>query len=492
MPTRPNVLLITLDQFRADSMSCAGHPLVQTPHLDELAAAGVRLARHYAQAAPCAPGRAALYTGTYQMNNRVVANGTPLDDRFDNVARMARRAGYAPALFGYTDQGGDPRLANGPDDPRLSMWEGVLPGFDAVLELTEDHRPWVAWLGDLGYTIPSAADPDSVALALLATESARPAEHSVSTFLTDALLAWIDRQDGPWFAHASYLRPHPPYDAAGAFATMYDPADCPAPAPIPAQRHPLHDMVLGVPEVAAPTDRAAMARLQAQYFGMISEVDAQLGRVWEHLRGRGMWDDTVVVVTADHGEQLGDQGLMQKLAFFESSYAILGIVRDPRRPAGHGTVVERFTENVDIVPTLCEAMGLEVPAQCDGYPLTPFLDGVEPDGWRDAAHYEWDWRDVFIGRGEHAWPWDRRLERQHLAVLRSDGRAYVQFGDGSWRCYDLAADPTWQTEVDDPAVVLADAQAMLVWSSQHAERTFTDMLLRDGGIGRVPAGVPRN
>ena len=177
-------------------------------------------------------------------------------------------------------------------------------------------------------------------------------------------------------------------------------------------------MVLGVPEIAAPTDPAAMARLQAQYFGMISEVDAQLGRVWEHLRGRGMWDDTVVVVTADHGEQLGDQGLMQKLAFFESSYTILGIVRDPRRPGGHGTVVERFTENVDIVPTMCEAMGLEVPAQCDGYPLTPFLDGVEPDGWRDAAHYEWDWRDVFIGRGEHPWPWDRRLERQHLAVLR--------------------------------------------------------------------------
>ena len=162
----------------------------------------MRLARHYTQAAPCAPGRAALYTGTYQMNNRVVANGTPLDDRFDNVARMAGRAGYAPALFGYTDQGGDPRLASGPDDPRLSMWEGVLPGFDAVLELTEDHRPWVAWLGELGYTIPSAADPDSVALALLASESARPAEHSVSTFLTDALLAWIDRQDGPWFAHA--------------------------------------------------------------------------------------------------------------------------------------------------------------------------------------------------------------------------------------------------------------------------------------------------
>ena len=87
-----NVLFITLDQFRADSYGAAGNALVRTPALDRLAAEGVRLAQHYSQAAPCAPGRAALYTGTYQMNNRVVANGSPLEDRFDNVARLARRA----------------------------------------------------------------------------------------------------------------------------------------------------------------------------------------------------------------------------------------------------------------------------------------------------------------------------------------------------------------------------------------------------------------
>ena len=89
-----NVLLITLDQFRGDCLSSAGHPVVRTPNLDRLAEQGVRLARHYSQAAPCAPGRASIYTGMYQMNHRVVANGTPLDDRFDNVALAGRRAGY--------------------------------------------------------------------------------------------------------------------------------------------------------------------------------------------------------------------------------------------------------------------------------------------------------------------------------------------------------------------------------------------------------------
>ena len=150
-------------------------------------------------------------------------------------------------------------------------------------------------------------------------------------------------------------------------------------------------------------------------------------------------------------------------------------------------MIERFTENVDVFPTLCEAMGIDVPVQCDGLPLTPFLRGEDRRGGATRRTRSGTGATCFIPDGDHEWPWDRRLERQHLAVRRSDGRAYVQFGDGSWRCFDLAADPTWQTEITDPAVVLADAQAMLVWRSRHAERTLTDMLLRDGGIGRLPA-----
>ena len=119
-------------------------------------------------------------------------------------------------------------------------------------------------------------------------------------------------------------------------------------------------------------------------------------------------------------------------------------------------------------------MGIAVPTQCDGYPLTPFLRGERPAAWRDAAYYEWDWRDVFIPHGEHEWPWDRRLERQNLAVRRSRDRAFVHFGDGSWRCFDLAADPTWQTEVSDPEIVLAevggDAELAIAQPRSHHDR----------------------
>ncbi len=134
-----NFLLITLDQFRGDCLGAAGHPVVKTPHLDRLAREGVRLARHYSQAAPCGPGRASLYTGMYQTNHRVVANGTPLDARFDNVAWAARRAGYLPTLFGYTDQAVDPRETTGPGDPRLLTYEAVLAGVAA--------RPWLRHRG---------------------------------------------------------------------------------------------------------------------------------------------------------------------------------------------------------------------------------------------------------------------------------------------------------------------------------------------------------
>ena len=478
-----NVLFVTLDQFRADCLGCAGHPLVETPNLDRLAATGVRFASHYSQAAPCAPGRASLYTGLYQMNHRVVANGTPLEDRFDNVARLGRRAGFAPALFGYTDQGVDPTTLADPADPRLDTYEGVLPGFDAVLPLDGRMEAWLAHLESLGYGTLSAD-------RALETEPDRPAGHSASAFLTGHLLAWIDRQDGPWFAHASYLRPHPPYAAAGRWATRYDPADVGLPlAPDPGV-HRLVDAARTIPLCSAPADPDAMAHLRAQYFGMVSEVDDQVGRVLDHLAATGQEEDTLVIVTADHGEQLGDHGLVQKLGFYESSYAIPCIVRAPGRAGSAGRVVEEVTEGVDVLPTIAELLGQEVPTPCDGVSLVPFLDGVEPRRWRTAAHWEWDWRDMVMGPHRTSGGPDPRLERNNLAVERTGTHAYVQFGDGTWLCFDLAADPGWHVTTTDPSVVLPLAQSMLTWRSAHLGGACTQQLLGPERRGLWPERTP--
>jgi arylsulfatase A-like enzyme len=238
------------------------------------------------------------------------------------------------------------------------------------------------------------------------------------------------------------------------------------------------------PDSAAPLQEAAIRRMRAQYYGMVSEVDSQFGRVLDLLRRTGQWDDTMIVVTADHGEQLGDHGLVQKLGYWESSHHILGIVRDPTIPETFGSTVERFTENVDVMPTLCAAMGIDVPLQCDGMPLQPLLRDARV-AWRDAAHWEYDYREHLLRVGVGAWPSDRRPERRNLAVLRREDAAYVQFGDGTWLCFDLATDPTWRTEVDDPSRVLELAQQMLVWRATHLDRTLADSLIDRGVLGRL-------
>lgn len=478
-----NVLFITLDQFRGDCLSIAGHPVVKTPNLDRLARHGVRFARHYSQASPCAPGRASLYTGMYQMNHRVVANGTPLDTSFDNVALMARRAGYAPALFGYTDQSIDPRDAEGPDDPRLSSYEGVLPGFECVLDLTQDFEPWRMWLRDQGF------DVDMSIVKLLGSEHQRPVEASVSTFLTNELLSWIGDQEQGWFAHASYIRPHPPYSAAGQFGAMYDPVSTGEPIAVADKVHPFHEVMLALDATKAPTDPEKLRRMRAQYFGMISEVDAQLGRLFDALEASGQWENTFVIVTADHADLLGDHGLKEKVGYWETSQHIVSIVRDPRYEQANGSVVDHFTENIDFFPTLCDVLGQPTPAQCDGLPLTSFLQGELPPRWRDSAHWEYDWRSTLIPTYEHGSPWKRHLEKMNLAVRRSDSYAYVQFADGDWLCFDIAADPTWRTEVTDPVIVAREAQAMLQWRMQNTKRTLTNFLAENGGVGRWPDDI---
>ena len=373
---RPNVLFVTLDQFRAECLSSAGHPVVCTPHLDALAAAGVRFARHYSQAAPCGPGRASLYTGTYQLNHRVVTNGTPLDARFDNVAFAARRAGYQPALFGYTDQTIDPRTADGPDDPRLLTYNGVLPGFEPVLDIPDDQGPWLEWLAGLGYdTSPGPG-------RLLATEDARPEAHSVGAFLTDRAIDWLERQRQPWFAHLSYLRPHPPFCAPGDWSTVYDPARVGAelgPAiPVDDDPHWFHRAALGIPRTTAPTDPAELDRVRAQYFGMVSHVDHQLGRVFAALRSIGAWDHTVVVVTSDHGEGLGEHGEETHGYFvYQSSLAVPLLLRGPGIAPG-----ETFTYRFPIV-------------QSGTYWYHSHTDFQEPDGAYGAIVIEPKDREPF-------------------------------------------------------------------------------------------------
>lgn len=491
-----NVLFITVDQWRGDCLSVAGHPVVRTPNLDRLSARGVRFANHWSVTAPCGPSRASLYTGLYLMNHRSVGNGTPLADRFDNIARVARRLGYDPTLFGYTDTTVDPAVVSDPDDPRLRDYEGVLPGFTPGVILTgADKSAWGRWLTSLGVDVP--ADPADLYRPRDDSPGAPTcfdADQTETVFLTDRFLDWLDKDPGGnradigWFAHVSYLRPHPPYRAPDGYHRLYGPDDGPGfrrlvDRTAEISQHRLHAVAAGV--TGCPEDEAELRLIRAAYWANMTEVDHQIGRLIDHLDSTGRANDTLVVVTADHGDQMGDHWLIQKLGWWDESYHVPLIVVDPRRDAdaARGSVVSAFTESVDVSPTICEWMGAEVPVAMDGFPLQSFLqafdtEGAAPPGWRTEAHWQWNWSDPVEHLAEDIF--GLTMQQCALDVVRSADHKYVQLGDGSWRFHDLRADPDQVIDTVDAmaapgaAEAVSDARArLLTWRIEHDDRTLT-------------------
>lgn len=500
---RGNVLFITVDQWRGDSMSCVGHPLVQTPTLDALAADGVLFARHFANTAPCGPSRASLYTGMYAQNHRAILNGTPLDARFTNVALLAREAGYSPALFGYTDTSVDPRTV-GPDDPRLSNYEGVLPGFDPIVNDPEVYGSlaWGEWLRRQGVDVPEwprdlyqpiehfpgAADHGP---SWAPTRFA--AEHTETAFMVNELIDWIDGRtaaewdDDPFFVHASFIRPHPPYRNPVGYHDVYSADDVPpfvghADRDDEIAAHPLNGAAIPLMGVGAPVDDRDRRQLRATYHCMQREVDDQLGRLFAHLRERGLDRSTLIVLTSDHGEMGGDHWLTEKLGYWDESFHIPMIVRDPRPEADgtRGLHVHEFTESVDVLPTILDWIGVPIPDQVDGRPLTRFVhEGAAPEHWRDAVFWEWAFNDPEFRFSEQLL--DVPSEQCSLNVVRTDRWKYVQFGVDDELMppllFDLATDPQQLTNLaDDPAYapqVVDSLRRLLRWRMQHDERTLT-------------------
>jgi arylsulfatase A-like enzyme len=495
-----NILLISTDQWRGDLLGAAGHPFAVTPNLDALAANGTRFARHYCQAYPCGPARASMNTGLYAHKHRSIQNGVPLDARHSTVFKEARRAGYRPRLFGYTDTTLDPR--GRPDqDPDRGDYENVCPGLDVDTLLTERAVPWLAHLLAKGYQVDPEGGRDAVFAARGPGEPALfTAEDSETAFLTDRFLSWLSvAGTRPWFAHVSYIAPHPPFAAASPYDRLVDPEAVPLPKrgagpATEAAQHPLvaalYDamdaghFVPGLDGRSCDIDDATIRRIKAIYAGQAAEVDHHIGRIVAALKASGRFDQTLVVFTADHAEQLFDHWMLGKAGYFDQSAHIPLIIRDPRPAARRhrGRTVENFTEAVDLMPTLLAAGGLDAPRNCDGRSLLPFCDGETPAGWRDEAHWSFDFRDLET----------RRMERRfglpsewcNLQVLRTDRLKYVHFAGLPPVLFDLAEDPDeLVNRADDPAARKLRLEALdrlLTWRQRSEERTLTGYLARAG------------
>jgi len=507
-----NVLFITADQWRGECLSALGHPVLRTPHLDRLAAEGVVFARHYSQASPCSPGRASLYTGLYLHSHRAVVNGTPLDARHTNVALEARKAGYDPVLFGYTDVAADPRR-RAPGDPLLRRQDAVLRGMTPVVLEDDEALPWRADLEAKGYRVPAGMlgaytprwdFPGAEGRGRTFAPALYRAEDSHSAFLTGEVIKYLSvRADRPWFVHLSYLAPHPPFVAPEPYHARYDPADVPAPvrAASPeaeASQHPFlaHYLYnqrgwgLYVGHESRRNlelDDREILQARATYYAMMNEVDDQVGRLIEFLRAAGLYDRTLIVFGSDHGEHLGDHWQFAKYSYFEQTFRVPLIVRDPRPVAdpGRGRAVTHFTENVDVMPTLLDCLGLEVPVECEGEPLTPFLRGRIPGAWRLAAHAALDFRDFTDEHGEGP-ILGLTADECTFQILRGPRYKYVHFTALPPLLFDLKEDPNELNDLArDPAhrdIVLEQAQALLSWRMSHEERTLANTRLTDKGM----------
>ena len=495
MAKRPNILLVVIDQFRADLLDGTLAKTASLSNLSALSEACCTFRRHYSVVSPCGPSRVSLFTGQYAMNHRAVRNGTPLRHDTPNLARELRMAGYDPLLFGYTDVAQDPRVLDA-DDPRLNSYEELLDGFTEVVRQRQetDDTAWRDHLRSKGYGVPEGNDlyrPDG---ADIDSPARYRAEDSDTAFLTDRFLDhMVDAAPG-WCATLTYIRPHPPLVAPAPYNRMYDPARIPS--PICAQDNdeppfvkalrdarPASSTVVGYPELDDSAETAK--RLRAIYLGLAAEVDHHIGRVVAWLQSTGQWDDTILVVTADHGEMLGDFGLWGKGTFHNAAFHVPLMIRAPGLAPRR---IEAMTESIDVAPTLLHLIGAEIPDAMNGISLTGLMEtGQGGKGWTFSEH---DFGDPVKGTDlQRALGLSAR--EANIAVLRSRHHSLVHFAGP---LPQLAFDHSEAGEARDisrtpkgEAICLDLSRKMICHRIVNPESTFARTMVVDGGVKKGTA-----
>ena len=445
MGDKRNVLFIIVDQLRADCLFGGLAEYVELPNLRNLMGDSVTFTRHFSVTNPCGPSRCSLLTGQYAMNHRSVRNGTPLRHDTPNIATEMRKAGYLPMLFGYTDTSQDPRVFDA-NDPALRTYEFHMPGFHEMVEMRmEMSFPWRSHLKNRGYQFDDYSD----VFKPVAPDGGKPAlndpafcaaEDSDTAFLTDRFLetmpAYADDRHG-WFAHLTYLRPHPPFVAPAPYNRMYDPDALPLPTRLdtPQAEDAMHGFlaaarasskisgfVEGFPDLEPDDD--AVQTLRSIYLGLATEVDHHIGRVIRFLKDTGQYENTLLVVTADHGEMLGDRNCWGKMSVFDAAYHTPLIVHMPGGSTDAQITVP--TESIDITPTILDWVGQAIPDAMNGRSLMPFLQGEPAADWRGYSFSELDFADPLQPT---RWQQDlgTGLADSCLSILRDDRFTLIEF-----------------------------------------------------------------
>jgi arylsulfatase len=471
MSEKPNILWICTDQQRYDTIGALGYKHVDTPHIDKLVAAGVAFTHAYCQSPICTPSRGSFLTGMYPSAVHVMGNGL---DTFpakpELVSKHLADAGYDCGLIGKL------HLA--------SAYQRIEPRIDdGFIYWQYSHAPRDDWPEGHSYA-DWVREKGSVLAELIKDPQGVPAELHQTTWCAEKTIEFIEQErEEPWMACVNIYDPHPPFNPPQSYRDLFDPQQMPGPlfrdsdiaqqeklAAIDFQsqvRRP-HELDI-VDQLHPEKGRAADGRvLQAAYCAMIKLIDDQVGRIMQALEDSGQRENTVVIFTSDHGETLGDHGLIEKgCRFYE------GLVRVPLVFSwpGHfqqGVTSDALVELLDKTPTIMQLAGLEVPERMQGRSLLPILTGAaNAQEHRDFVRCEYyDALDEPDGS---------------FATMYRDARykLVVYHGHNLGELYDLEEDPEeFENMWDEP-----EAQPLKL---ELMQRSFdASMLAMDRGPVRV-------
>lgn len=465
---RPNLLLIMADQWRGDCLGFAGHPVVETPHLDELFYHGVHFRHAYSAVPTCIAARAAVMTGLSQHSHGRVgyADNVPWDYEVTLPGLLAA-AGYHTQCVGKMHVSPERSLIG---FHNVVLHDGALlkrPAsanydlFDDYRRFLRDHAHADASLEDTGLHVNSwVVNPWPFEERL----------HPTNWVASEAV-DFLRRRDPtkPFFLNVSFVRPHPPFDPPQKYLDFYRDRELP---PVPVgdwcERFLTPQGGLNSRWTRGAIAPAALDRARRAYFALITQIDLQMNRVLMALDEYGLADNTVVLFLSDHGEMLGDHHFHSKAMPFDGSTRVPWLMRFPRSwGVETARAIDVPVELRDVLPTLCDCAGLPVPAVVEGRSVLPVIRG-SLEGWREFLH------------GEHVYT---EPESNHWLT---DGREkYVWFSQtGGELFFDLVADPR---ELHDLAAERPERVAF--WR----ERLIHELAGREEGFvqdGRLVAGRP--
>lgn len=449
---QPNLLFIYADQHRADVLGCAGNDIVMTPHLDRLATEGVRFDQTWTESPICQPARASLLTGRYPNDHGVLGNfGGDCQPEWDTFPRRLQEAGYTTASIGKTHFSTWPMGAEPGTPAPTDEWIGsfgfdhVVEEFDKYVHLFDVETPYMRFLRE-----HDALEPyQEVVQANFrggdrhwnGVTSPLPQELDLTCFLADEAQQWLDRRpnDVPWFLQLSFVQPHVPLMGDPVWSDHY--------AKTAIERTARSEPISTTDEWATHlnglrnhshsellTDEFVLAGAR-QYYAMVSLIDQRIGDLLAQLEKKGQLDNTWIVYSADHGEMLGDHGLMAKMNFYRSSVRVPLIMRPPG--GTNGRVETEPVQAFDVAATLLDA---GTATALDGAPSRSLVTLVTGGGGTARRHA------VSMIRMRPRLPtWQAITDGQWRATFNADTGEVSEL-------FDLVADPDEVTNrASDPS-----------------------------------------